>query len=127
VLSAEYLAGFFDGEGCVSVRGNGYLSVTFSGGHTNLLTMIKADWGGSLHVRPNGIGSLQFTTRQAVAVLQYMLPHLIIKREVALLGIQLGTFARGVGVGDRDPIRRSIHEANLVTSPRSARKGRFER
>jgi intein-encoded DNA endonuclease-like protein len=53
MLSAEYIAGFFDGEGCVgiSTRGRGkhpYLRVSVTNTNKEILLLMKAQFGGFL-------------------------------------------------------------------------------
>lgn len=135
-LSAEYLAGFFDGEGCVcigttSVAGKavgGYLAIILSGNCLTLLKQIKEEHGGSFRVRPNGTGNLKLSTRMAVKFLRFILPHLIIKKEVAEVGIALGTRPKEPPMCQaREDLRRRIHELNRITSPKSGPKSRFEK
>lgn len=136
MLSAEYLAGFFDGEGCVSIgttKGShgqvvgGYLAVVLANSNVDLLRIIQEEHGGSLHQRSTGSWSLKMTTRTAVAFLKFIVPHLLVKEEVALAGIALGTRPKEDPMcSEREQLRRLIHELNRRTSPRAGPKSRFE-
>jgi hypothetical protein len=115
-LSLEYLAGLFDGEGCVSTNGRNYLTATIANSHMGILYEIQAEWGGSISVRPNGSATLTLSTRNARRFLEALLPHLIIKKEVAGVGLTLHTVPHGP---ERDAIRLRMQDLNRITSPRS--------
>lgn len=95
----SYLAGLFDGEGCVSVRYNGrnyYLSVQFlMSNHEVMLFLSELGFGGNLHTRyPNGKNrctrleyAWTISGKRALEFLRVVEPHVIVKKkevEVAL-------------------------------------------
>ncbi len=106
MISTEYAAGFFDGEGCVSInyvpqrnkgyKGRiGYYRVKVSIGNTNgeVLTLFKERWGGGLSFKEarilnhKPVWTWNIWAQQTVGFLEDILPYLIIKHRVAEIGI----------------------------------------
>ena len=95
----SYIAGFFDGEGCITLNGN-YLGLTVSASNTVLkpLEFMQKTLGGRILAR-TGLKKkfpqhkLSFDWRiygpKAASVLALLLPYLKVKREQAMLGIEL--------------------------------------
>lgn len=93
MLSAEYIAGFFDGEGCVDIRyrtthGGKYqrfeLRLTISQVFRLPLDKIVEQWGGSVSPRRSGkIHYYVVSGKQANALLKAMRPHLLVKADEA--------------------------------------------
>ena len=103
-MSPEYLAGFFDGEGCIDVQrmypkeGQGRLyvrpriRVAQTASCRVVLDELQKQFGGYISHRTHGRGnerdsvSWEFLDREGMQVmLGIMLPHLVIKREQAKL------------------------------------------
>ena len=96
-----YLAGVFDGEGCVTAQrlrgrnGNVFLvRVVVGNGFLPVLKEFQRFAGGSINERRAPAGMLRqfqwaLSSRQAAAFLQRVLPHLVVKREVATLALRL--------------------------------------
>lgn|SRR3990167_484751 len=89
----SYLAGFFDGEGCVYIarKGNGYyLIVTIQQVDSTPLVLIKNTYGGSLlkrqeKLRKRPIHILRLQNKMAIRFLEDIYPFCIVKRiEVAI-------------------------------------------
>jgi len=113
-FSLEYVAGFFDGEGCVCIskskRKNWeyqtrYLEYVFSVGIGNtyfpILYFLKDRFGGSLHLNLSGKRKkatykpfLQWNIsgRKAKRFLEQILPFLIVKKSQAEIGIAFQEF-----------------------------------
>lgn len=102
-LTPEWLAGFFDGEGCVSASMSGVrnprLIVSITQSDFNLLSLIgmKFSQGGSLYSpirkgaqrekRPCWI--LSFGGKSCLPILEYIRPHVILKRKLVEWGIEM--------------------------------------
>ncbi len=89
MLSAEYFAGFFDGEGTICIlKRDMSLVVSIVNTHQPILLLIQAQYGGSFHDR-NDRGSyvLKWVSNKAVPVIEVMYPHLILKRAQADLAL----------------------------------------
>lgn len=129
MLSIEYVAGFFDGEGCVSVQSGGYLSVIISNRHRDILEMMQSRWGGIVYENgKSGTFQWKTSTREGCSFLHDLVPHLVVKKEAALAGIALAELSvRRLPRDhpDRVAARRRIHEANMLSAPRMANKGEF--
>lgn len=98
-LSLEYIAGFFDGEGCVCVpRTRGYLHVNIANKHRGVLEGIQKQFGGCLRETHTGVYTLFMATRGAERFLVALLPFLVVKREVAELGIEVSQMPKGTGL-----------------------------
>lgn len=104
-LKKAYIAGFFDGEGCVQLckyrhpktRGHlsYYLRVVIANTEKEVLEQIQQEFGGKVkqrkRVKPHHKDNfyLEISTQQARAFLESVLPYLRIKRRQAELGIEL--------------------------------------
>src|ERR1700746_22624 len=125
-LSPEYLAGFFDGEGCVSTNGRssgGYLTTTIANSLLPVLESIQEQFGGSISQRPSGSYTLTLSTRKARTFLEHILPFLIIKEEVARVGIELQSRPPENSMcNERVALRLRIQELNRRTNPSRTRE-----
>lgn len=105
-MSPEYLAGFFDGEGCIDVQrmypkeGQGRLyvrprvRVSQTATCRFIIDELHKRYGGSVSHRKHGAGnqrdsiSWEFLDRKGmVKLLSEIIPHLVIKREQAKLAV----------------------------------------
>jgi hypothetical protein len=95
-VCAAYIAGFFDGEGCISAQqspaGNYWVKVTFSQKNVEQLEMIQDNvtmfWGiaSSLHYNGRGrdqhlTGVLSYTTNNAARIARILMPYAALKKE----------------------------------------------
>lgn len=101
-MTPQYIAGFFDGEGSVSIatnhtktsRKNYYLKVQIANTFKDLLDQIKDNYGGYIwevkkktsHHKQSYVWVV--VSRQAERFLTDILPHLLIKKPQALLGLE---------------------------------------
>ncbi len=106
-LSFKYLAGLFDGEGCITIdyRFNGrkkYHSLSVSITNTSLPTLIQIkDKIGSGHIQHcrNLVYVWRIHAHKAYEFLKNLLPHLIIKKEEAVIAIDFQTKIIEKGIG----------------------------
>ena len=49
MLSKEYIAGYFDGEGCIQIEQDGSLCCRIKSAYKPVLTELQSQFGGSLH------------------------------------------------------------------------------
>lgn len=109
IESVCYAAGFFDGEGSIDIRyeckahKNGkryerfYLRVCVVQIVREPLNMLASLWGGSISQRANGIHTWVATTASAAEFLRDVLPHLMVKKQEAQIGIELqATMRNGI-------------------------------
>ena len=132
-----YTAGFFDGEGCVSIarylkRGRPYhtLAIIFTNTDFRALGWLQERWGGNifkptqLDGRRRPYGHLRFSAGPARPLLQAMLPYLIIKKsqvEIALEFIESRSVNRG-RQGDPVATRKRAALAARMPRPRASLK-----
>ncbi len=97
-----YMAGFFDGEGCVGIyrqkfvhrRDCYFLQVGIGNTDKNILDLFQAKFGGSVQPGKLNIGRTRIVFRwyvrskKASNFLQTILPFLILKKEEASLGVK---------------------------------------
>jgi intein-encoded DNA endonuclease-like protein len=91
-LNKEYIAGFFDGEGCVSCipfKGHKYKRryVSIANKDKGVLELIQKQYGGSLRLKTNKNPCWQLDMTQKSQIkrlLEDILPYMIVKREGAL-------------------------------------------
>ena len=99
--SIEYLAGIFDGEGCIALnklKPKGYtrpglqLKIDISMTHQKTVENFKDRWGGSYAEYSRSRGKDYFRwnihAKLALPFLEEIEPHLRIKNEQALIGIE---------------------------------------
>jgi hypothetical protein len=113
----EYLAGFVDGEGCISIIRYGagrvhYLRLSVTQLDRRPLDLLRQEYGGSVYrkVRPGRRDIFEWVVADSTALsaLEDLLPHLIVKRDQAVLGIE---FQRKKGTRPR---RTPLTDVELV-------------
>jgi hypothetical protein len=130
-----YTAGFFDGEGCVSIarylkRGRPYhcLAIIFTNTDFQVLEWLHRRWGGYLskptHLDPRWrpCRNLRLSAGPALPLLRAMLPYLIVKKsqvEIALEFIDAKSANRGGRQGDPAAIAKRAALAARMPRPRS--------
>lgn len=85
-----YIAGIFDGEGCVHIDNALKLRINISNNNTAVLKWIKCLFGGAVYIYATRKNNAQYiiSGRSAIAMLKAILPYLRIKREKALKAIE---------------------------------------
>lgn len=118
MLSIEYLAGLFDGEGCISLAQggavkNGYVSfglrMAICMCYKPIIEQIHNDYGGNKIARRRTDGNRRdqwtwhITGKAAEELLNLLIPHLIVKKEEALVCKEALNYRRSLpkGVGGR--------------------------
>jgi intein/homing endonuclease len=99
-LILAYIAGFFDGEGCITTnkrRANRYPIVCrFTQAEKSILEFMQSFFGGTIICsKPKGrnvIYFLRFGTSASIDLLKALLPYIIVKREQAQLVIDYYDF-----------------------------------
>lgn len=118
-MTIEYIAGFFDGEGNVSKRG---WILTFTNTHRIALEMMRQSIGGVINPRRKRTGSLgkkpvydlKICGRlNVMRVLSLLVPHLIVKRELAALRLQAAI--------EWKPVPRPVHYCTECGAPQLAK------
>ena len=91
-----YIAGFFDGEGCITSGGRRCsLAISASNTDKQPLEFIQRIFGGSIYeclpkkLKWSTVYNWRIGGAYALIVLESLLPYLIVKRRQALLGIEL--------------------------------------
>lgn len=97
-LSPQWIAGFFDGEGCISIQSDKGLRVIFINTRRDVLLAVSEGFGGvgKLKVKkriPGERGTrpcYQWITwgREAQRVLETLLPYLVIKKSEAEVALE---------------------------------------
>jgi hypothetical protein len=92
-LSPQWLAGFFDGEGCVYgglIRGYPYITVTIPQKTAGILAIIALKFPTRLvYCQTNKNHVLQYSGRKAIPILEFMKDFAIIKKKEIELGLEL--------------------------------------
>lgn len=104
IISDEYAAGFFDGEGSVYAANRRSATVTkrptptilvcITNVNHDVLKVMKDKWGGSINSRAakpkcQAIHQWVMAARNAYPFLQAIAPHVIVKRDVVAVALQL--------------------------------------
>jgi hypothetical protein len=105
LLSAEYAAGFFDGEGCVQLRysfsvGQYHKQLTATVGQSSLpvLEALQATYGGKIYKRKPAyqahkqMWDWKIFTREAVAFFESIRPYLLVKRDQVAFVLEVWEF-----------------------------------
>ena len=115
MTSLEYLAGFFDGEGCITTGGGHdlpHLRVAVAQVDQAILVEFKQWFGGNIYLLTAGIphrrDSYQWVIggKPAAKCLGQLLPYLQQKQQQARLGIELAAWTGGVGNNIADRVWR---------------------
>ena len=135
MLSNEYIAGFFDGEGCIVLTKNGQCKVIVVQKTIEILRLIQVQFGGSIYKRKaTKIGgescALQFSKKETMLrFLEAIRPHCVVKRdkvEIAIPFIRLtqsnenrrqetnGHFLPSETSVERDLLRSRFYRSNEV-------------
>ena len=119
-MTPEYIAGFFDGEGCVSTfihpRRNTRIALSMTQKKPEVLHEIQRFLGyGKVYVDNRGTSHLRILGRQnAKDFIRLIYPRTIVKREELRLGYQLlglvGSPGKRVSSGDRQRRLKLIEE-----------------
>ena len=100
ILSKEYIAGFFDGEGCIGIYTNGsgrfHLRTQLTQNKTpesaELVSYLKTKYGGNAASQPSKNGKIkynwQLNCQLAATFLKDILPFLVLKKHQAELAIE---------------------------------------
>src|SRR5438046_3641105 len=107
MMSAEYAAGFFDGEGCVNLMETGpkaksirpLVRVILTSTHPTILYRFQEQFGGWVNIyRPGVNRKLRYTWSQlekkAIAFIQFIQPFSIIKREQIAVALEFWTYVQ---------------------------------
>jgi hypothetical protein len=91
-VSLEYLAGFFDGEGCITVSKNGSIALGVVNTSKEVLDLFVAELGGVVQDRKQIVNKRQYVWRvygmDAVKILKVLGPTLIEKKSQAYTAIE---------------------------------------
>lgn len=84
-----YAAGFFDGEGCISIGNNGSISCGIVNTNIEILEMFKEIYGGSVSPRKQKVNKEQFVWRvygeTAISFLETIIDILVEKQSQAIV------------------------------------------
>lgn len=101
-LSNEYLAGFFDGEGCVYFTPNGRVSVNITQKRTAVLYKIKEDFGGAVRSNGRACKCSQWTIggrKDIKRFLSAILPYSVVKKAEVEIGLEAVDLVRTENFG----------------------------
>lgn len=108
MMTNEYAAGYFDGEGSITIsyaRQKRFYRIVVQIGTTDsrIVKLFHKRWGGSINTwnprKPNRklVWNYRVTGHKANNLVTDLLPHLVIKRKAALILIQFHNTVRGQG------------------------------
>ncbi len=130
-----YIAGIIDGEGCISIekfisRGNMNYRLKLRVTNTNMLLMayLTLCLGGCISTRHRKEPNCKTTYiwslpgQPAVDCLKQVLPHLLLKKEVAELGIAFQKMKRGKGSPKTDK-ELAVEEAQYIIAKNLNKRG----
>jgi LAGLIDADG-like domain len=113
-LTPQWVAGFFDGEGCVTSskdrQGHATLHVCVAQSEPKILVLLQGLLGGSFSInttRGSRGYKLYWNGRNSLSILEYIKDHVICKRRQVEAGIE---FAKLFGPGGRVEITNVNHD-----------------
>jgi len=87
-----YLAGFFDGDGYISIYPTGTnhhrIGVAITQKHIDILNLYKSIFGGSISKLKTHAYIWQLSSKKAASFLVSILPYLILKKDEATIAIE---------------------------------------
>jgi hypothetical protein len=133
-MDNAYIAGLFDGEGCIVVSQNGIdgtmgLRASISNSYKPALDLVAAQYGGRVCLAKLGKGhkhtvwSWYISGRDAARFLEALYPYLIIKREQALVALRFQETMKQSSAGQvlpralvevREALRRELQELKKI-------------
>jgi hypothetical protein len=131
MLSFEYLAGLFDGEGCVQVTNTPAVRAKLTSTHKPLIDLLEAQFGGNVssnraHKKDDWKEAWTWTVYGQIALnfLAGVKPFLVVKAEAANLALQFKMSKSGVHLSEdarleRIRLHEELHRVNRrgVTKP----------
>lgn len=127
-LELAYLAGFFDGEGCVTIAGpddkqRQALQIVVANTEPDVLRLFQARWGGTMALRPSRnerhkrLWDWKLCSQNAVVALNELLPHLHLKGSRAEIAIRFQALKSGENnmqhLSGPHPRRQEILDARM--------------
>jgi len=128
MASLEYLAGYFDGEGCVCVSAGShgakslYLLITIQTGDPEIVQLFAEQFGGTCKAIANKPNASRQQYRWAIYgvkaqnALRQLLPFLIGKREVAELALIPVFGFRGKSCVPKEEVERRNNVASKIST-----------
>jgi hypothetical protein len=96
MLTDQYIAGFFDGEGCVTISQRGRVQITIAQNEREVLDLIQKKYGGGIHIKDLKVKSCYHWRLSKAALIEKflikILPFCMIKNNeirIALKGVAL--------------------------------------
>ena len=114
-IMKEYLAGYFDAKASISLRpvGQRYqLFITMAHRAFDVLNMFKTGYGGNI-TPSQGTHLYQITAKKAEGMLTDLLPHLVLKKELAECALDYRTL---VGFRSEDVAKEKVDLLNLFNA-----------
>lgn len=91
-MSPEYVAGFFDGEGCIHLSKNGQCKIMITQKQPEILYVMQKQFGGGVFAKRNKTGGyfhLQISKKELMLdFLKAVTPYLFVKRAKAEIALQ---------------------------------------
>lgn len=125
--STIWCAGFFDGEGCISiarqkkVKTEGYnyfLQISVGQKDRKALEFLQETLGGKISEKPSiGVPYWYAAGKNAAAILEQLLPHLIVKKTQAILAIEFQKRRKG-GSLPRNPDQDALDHIAIAAMKR---------
>jgi LAGLIDADG endonuclease len=144
MVSLEYIAGFFDGEGFISIQkashkshsGSRYwLIASITNIHKGVMEEIQKVVGGKIlfynnnYTQNKGCGyhhRLTLYSKQAYVFIQTVLPYLVVKKEQALIAIKYQESHRSCGSGRGLSVEELVFQEDCYNQLRLQRKNEKE-
>jgi hypothetical protein len=121
-----WIAGFFDGEGCITARvaenGSPTLQVSIGQKDRTQLEFIQEIFGGSItEIKGKDHYHLSMYATTAIRMLEAIIPHLRLKRPQAVLAVEFVSYSRGQGI--KVSAEGKTRRLEIVTELKALKKG----
>lgn len=131
MLSPEYAAGFFDGEGCLNIEcckanGNFQIRASISNTHLGIIELLQQQFGGSISgpIQRGGntkpFWSWKVMGMKLTSFLEYIKPFVIVKREHLVVGLNMRITLEAYGKmsPERYALQKALKEEMHVLNKR---------
>jgi hypothetical protein len=90
MVSHQYLAGFFDGEGCVYINPSGRVQLSLTQKKREVLDLVQSEFGGKVKIKDRSMipGWVISSKEDCLKFINAIYPYIIVKKEEVELGLK---------------------------------------
>ena len=108
MLNDCYVAGLFDGEGCIHIQKNCQMKITITQKKVGILYLLKMKYGGNVYHQERASNWQLSKKKDTKPFLEAIKPHSLIKREQIEIALQMFALYRKPGKAQCEAIPENI-------------------